>query len=96
MMRYGGMEFGFMAFLSLFWIALLVVLVLLVVRAFSGHGPGGHRLGWPGGPGGHVGPGGFAQPMSPEEILDLRFARGEIDADTYQAHRALLEARRQA
>jgi len=93
MMRYGGMEFGFMVFICLFWIALLVVLVLLLVRVFAGHGsgPGGHRPAWPVGPGG---PGGFAQPMAPEEILDLRFARGEIDADTYQAHRALLEARR--
>jgi len=31
---------------------------------------------------------------SPEDILDRRFARGEIDAETYQAQRAVLTAAR--
>ena len=31
---------------------------------------------------------------SPEDILDRRFARGEIDAETYQAQRAALTAAR--
>lgn len=31
---------------------------------------------------------------SPEEILDRRFARGEIDAETYEAQRATLTAAR--
>jgi putative membrane protein len=31
---------------------------------------------------------------SPEEILDRRFARGEIDLDTYQAQRTALAAMR--
>jgi putative membrane protein len=30
------------------------------------------------------------QAEAPEEILDRRFARGEIDIETYQAHRAAL------
>lgn len=36
--------------------------------------------------------GGFARPRedTPEEILDKRFARGEIDLQTYQAQRAAL------
>lgn len=31
---------------------------------------------------------------SPEEILDRRFARGEIDVETYQAQRAALSSAR--
>jgi putative membrane protein len=31
---------------------------------------------------------------SPEEILDRRFARGELDTETYQAQRAALVAAR--
>jgi putative membrane protein len=38
--------------------------------------------------------GGHRDAESPEEILDRRFARGEIDAETYQAHRGALTAMR--
>jgi putative membrane protein len=31
-----------------------------------------------------------ARPDSPEEILDRRFARGEIDEETYRSQRAAL------
>ena len=38
--------------------------------------------------------GGSAQHESPEDILDRRFARGEIDLETYQAQRAALATAR--
>ena len=38
--------------------------------------------------------GGDRDQDSPEDILDRRFARGEIDAETYQAQRAVLTAAR--
>ena len=43
-------------------------------------------------PSGHGAPG--RDHESPEEILDRRFARGEIDLETYQAQRAALVAAR--
>jgi putative membrane protein len=79
-----GMNYGFMALIGIFWLLLLLGLGLVAARAFA---PGG----WARGGGPHGSPG--SRPGSPEEILDHRFARGEIDADTYRAHRALLEAR---
>jgi putative membrane protein len=36
--------------------------------------------------------GGAAPQPSPEQLLDERFARGEIDADEYQARRSVLRA----
>ncbi|MFZ0161541.1 MAG: hypothetical protein WAL50_21120 [Kineosporiaceae bacterium] len=38
--------------------------------------------------------GGGRELDSPEEILDRRFARGEIDVETYQAQRAALASAR--
>ena len=38
--------------------------------------------------------GGSRDADSPEDILDRRFARGEIDAETYQEQRAVLAAAR--
>jgi putative membrane protein len=37
---------------------------------------------------------GPASSETPEEILDRRFARGEIDVETYQAQRAALSESR--
>jgi len=64
--------------MGLFWLVLIAAIVLLVVRLLPGAGPGGS------------GPGGGARPEAPEEILDRRFAQGEIDLETYQKQRAAL------
>jgi putative membrane protein len=68
-----GMGAGAWLFMWLFWIALLVLIVWLVVRLL----PSRHRPAVSG-------------QDSPEEILDRRFARGELDEETYRAQRAAL------
>ena len=80
MMGYGGMGWGGMAFGGMIGIVLLwVVLIAGIVWAVS-------RLL----PGRHAGHGARPPQESPEEILDRRFARGEIDLETYQAQRDAL------
>jgi putative membrane protein len=75
MMDYGwGMGWGAWMFMGLFWLVLLGVILFLVVRLLPGAGSGGGR----------------PPAESPEDILDKRFARGEIDLETYQAQRAAL------
>jgi putative membrane protein len=75
MMGWYGMSMGLSGwlFMGLFWLALLVLVVWLVVRLL----PSRER------------PASGGQD-SPEEILDRRFARGEIDEQTYAAQRAVL------
>ncbi|HET9655726.1 MAG TPA: hypothetical protein VFP72_10255 [Kineosporiaceae bacterium] len=64
--------------MSLFWLVPLALIVFFVLRFL------------PTGTGGVGGP----QQDSPERILDDRFARGEIDLETYQTQReALAQAR---
>jgi putative membrane protein len=76
----GGMGLGAWLFMGAFWVLLLVLIVWLVVRLL----PGGDRSGT------------TPPAQSPEEILDTRFARGEIDEQAYAAARsALAAARRQ-
>ena len=70
-----GMGFGGWFFMGLFWLLLLGVIIWAVVRLL----PTRHQV--TGGPG---------APETPEEILDRRFARGEIDLETCQAQRAAL------
>ena len=71
-----GMGWAAWMFMGLFWLALLGVILFLVVRLLPGTGAGGSG----------------ARPVqdSAEDILDKRFARGEIDLETYQAQRAAL------
>lgn len=78
-----GDDWAWMAFMPLVWIVLLGLLVGLVVR-LTRH---------PTDRGSGQGP---AQPPreTPEEILDRRFASGEIDADTYTEARERLAAHR--
>lgn len=74
----GGMSPVIWLFMGLFWVALLAVIVWLVVRLL----PGQDRTA------------AGAGAESPEDILDRRFARGEIDEQTYTAARATLAAHR--
>jgi putative membrane protein len=77
MVGYGsGMGWGAWVFMGLFWLVLLGVVLFLVVRLLPGTGTGGAA--------------GRPPQDSPEDILDKRFARGEIDLETYQAHAAAL------
>jgi putative membrane protein len=83
---YGGsMAWGGWLGMGLFWLLLLGVILFLVVRLLPGARQGGSGQGSHGG-------GGFGGPrsQSPEEILDRRFAQGEIDVETYQVQRAAL------
>jgi putative membrane protein len=69
------MGMGGWFFMGLFWLVLLGVIIWAVVRLL----PSRHQM---------TGVSGAAD--TPEEILDRRFARGEIDLETYQAQRAAL------
>jgi len=70
----GGMgPLGWLA-MGVFWLILIAVIVLLVIRLLPGSSGGATR--------------GTGQ--SALEILDRRLASGEIDLDTWQAQRAAL------
>ncbi|MFF9391329.1 SHOCT domain-containing protein [Streptomyces griseoluteus] len=75
-----------MAFMPLLWIALIVLAVWAVIRlthaTTGGASPRGH--GWASGP----------PQETPEEILDRRYASGEIDTDAYTEARERLAAHR--
>jgi putative membrane protein len=65
-------------FVPLFWIALFVLLGL----AFRGRG-------W--GPGGWCGPGAYRyRAIDPEQLLERRFAEGELTAEQYRERRDVL------
>jgi putative membrane protein len=66
-----------MVIMPIVWIGLLGVAAWVVVRAVRSPGGGYGR----------------ALRDSPQEILDRRFASGEIDADTYRSARAHLAGR---
>jgi len=70
-----GMGFAGWFFMGVFWLVLLGVIIWAVVRLL---------------PARHNASGDASVPETPEEILDRRFARGEIDHETYQAQRATL------
>jgi putative membrane protein len=80
MMGWYGSGTGWATWLSMgiFWLLLLVVIVGLVTWLL----PSGRRPASP------------AASQPPEEILDARFARGEIDEQAYAAARAALAAAR--
>lgn len=82
-----GMSGGLWVVMGLFWIVLITAIIWLVVRLL----PSGARTG--------ATPVTASDPVSPQlpsplEILDGRLAHGEIDLETYQAHRAALVAAR--
>jgi len=78
----GGMGAGAWMVMGLFWLVLLGLIIWAVVRLLPGRDGGA----------GHSGSGVAGE--TPEEILDRRFARGEIDLETYQAQRAALVSAR--
>lgn len=73
-----GMGGGAWVLMGIFWVALLALIIFLVVRLLPNAGRKGGESG----------------PDSPQDILDRRFARGEIDAEAHQTQRsALMSAR---
>lgn len=83
MMGYGwGMGVGSWIAMAIFWIALLVLIVWLVTRAFS---PGSNQhksledRGWQ---------------ESADQVLERRFAAGEIDEPAYHRMREVLRSGR--
>ncbi|WP_430868503.1 hypothetical protein [Demequina aurantiaca] len=86
MMGYGyGMGAGGWIAMALFWIGVIVLVVWLIVRAFpaSRHDDA-------------VGSGqtSLAQGETPEQLLDRRFAAGEVDVAAYDSMRATLRSNR--
>jgi putative membrane protein len=79
-MGWGGMGVGGMIGMVVFWLVLIALIVWAVSRLL---------------PGRHV-PTDRPQPgqETAEEILDRRFARGEVDLETYQVQRAALASAR--
>lgn len=79
-MGYGwGMGAGSWIAMTVFWVALLVLVGWAVARAFPS---GGTRGGEP------------PRGESPEEVLDRRYSAGELDDETYQSMRATLVSAR--
>lgn len=72
----GGWDWGLMMFMPLIWIVLVGVVVWAVVRTTRHEIPqaaAGHRAGEP--------------RESPRDVLDRRYASGEIDAEAYTSAR---------
>ncbi|MFJ7904708.1 SHOCT domain-containing protein [Streptomyces sp. NPDC096198] len=81
---YGG--WAWMVFMPLLWIALIVLAVWAVIRLTHAttSGASTRGRGWADG-----------EPReTPEEILDRRYASGEIDTDSYTEARERLAAHR--
>jgi putative membrane protein len=82
-MMYGNaVGWGWMVLMPLLWIALLAVIIWAVIRLVQ---PGTPVRRPPGD--------GRARRETPQEILDRRFASGEIDADAYAEARERLAGR---
>lgn len=83
MMGYGfGMGAGGWVAMTIFWVALIVLVVWLVRYTFSGSGGNGSN------------PGDSGWRETPEQTLDRRYVAGEIDEQTYQAMRTTLRSSR--
>lgn len=79
-----GADMGWMWLWGVLMLVGIALLVLVAVRLFSGGGRGGFQ---PGGynPPGHPGPGGpWPGRSRARQILDERFAKGELTADEYR------------
>ena len=83
MMGYGwGMSVGGWIAMAVFWVALLVLIVWLVTRAFS---PGSGR---------RESRGDSRWQENADQVLDRRFAAGEVDEPTYHRMREALRSGR--
>ncbi|MFH8614705.1 SHOCT domain-containing protein [Streptomyces sp. NPDC017979] len=97
----GGGGWAWMAFMPLLWIVLIGLVVWAVVRLANRPDGGAPQQPqqpsqWGGARGPSSGPPSHGPPQrdTPEEILDRRFAMGEMDADAYaEARRRLAEHR---
>lgn len=79
----GGSGSFMWIFMGLFWIALIVVIVFLVIKLLPSGGVSG------------TSPKALGNTNeSPEQILDRMFAVGEIDEQTYRARRTALSEMR--
>jgi putative membrane protein len=85
----GGMGGGAWIFMGLFWVILIAAIIWLVVRLLPSNSHSGATTTAP-----HQVSGQVAGQESPLDILDRRFASGELDLETYQAQRAALIAAR--
>ena len=81
----GGTGGSAWIFMGLFWVVLIVAIIWLVVRLLPSNAHPCHA-----GAVSHQIPG----QESPVDILDRRFASGEVDLETYQQQRAALIAAR--
>jgi putative membrane protein len=81
----GGMGAGAWIFMGLFWVILIAAIIWLVVRLLPSNSHSGATTAAP-----HQ----VSGQESPLDILDRRFASGELDLETYQAQRAALIAAR--
>lgn len=85
MMGYGwGMGAGGWIAMTVFWVALVTLVVWLVIRVLPGAGGNrseGRRED-------------LADTETPGQILDRRYAAGELDMETYQVMRATLASSR--
>lgn len=74
-------------FMGLFWIVLIAAIIWLVVRLLPSNARTGATSA--------ITAGSVSSTLpSPLDVLDRRLAHGEIDLETYQAHRAALVAAR--
>lgn len=88
---YGGAGF-LMLLLGLFWLALIVLIVWLVMKLWPGAGRPQDGVSTPPPPP----PAPAAHAETPEQALDRMFALGEIDEATYRSRRtALAEMKKQ-
>ncbi|MFG3294813.1 SHOCT domain-containing protein [Streptomyces sp. NPDC048179] len=85
-MYWDGGGWAWMAFMPLLWIVLIGLAVWAVIRLTHGPSgrPGGRSETWEG----------RERRETPEDILDRRYASGEIDTDTYTEARERLAVHR--
>ncbi|MGV8909892.1 MAG: SHOCT domain-containing protein [Propionicimonas sp.] len=79
-MGWGGMGWGGMIGMVVFWVVLIAAIVWAVTRLLPGRPASGGAT--------------QSGQEKPEDVLDRRYARGEIDLETYQGHRAALASAR--
>ena len=79
-MGWGGIGVGGMIGMVVFWLVLIALIVWAVSRLLPGRQVRQRQS--------------QSAEETPEEILDRRFARGEVDLETYQLQRAALVSAR--